>query len=72
MKEGNRKTRTMVKESLCDDNEMRRINFGKCIIKVREQCSWFVETFLQDGGRIDLRQGGGGGGGGVVGDVMGS
>ncbi len=71
MKEGNRKARTMVKESLRDDNESRRINYGKyiinvfpgrkcvnlgkCIIKVfpvvwREQYSWFLKTYPQDGG----------------------
>jgi hypothetical protein len=34
VKERNRKARTMVKESLRDDNESMRINFGKCVIKV--------------------------------------
>jgi hypothetical protein len=40
VKEGNRKTRTMVKESLRDDNEIRCINFGKCIIKVFPGRKW--------------------------------
>ncbi len=53
------------------------VNFGECIIKVfpvvwREQFSWFVETFPNMVGRLDLRQqgaagrwlGGPGGGGG--------
>jgi hypothetical protein len=34
VKEGNRKARKVVKESLHDDNESMHINFGKCVIKV--------------------------------------
>jgi hypothetical protein len=64
VKEGNRKARTMVKESLRDDNESMRINFGKGVIKVFpgrkclnfSKCSGFFISLLHSASNPDFQQ----------------